>query len=102
MPRVRDVDALGCGQEGSHPHVNPGDRTSHGKRDRLDFDGDDNEPAGPSSGTLTLHGHLPQGGALRECPVQANLNMAHPHHIQLLLVLVELDACLLYTSDAAD
>src|SRR5665647_2183742 len=78
MPRVRDVHTLGGGQKRGDARVNAGDRARHRERRRLDLYRDDHEPAGSPSGTLTLHTDLSQDGALREVPVQPDLNVTHP------------------------
>src|SRR5674476_817016 len=77
MARVENMPAFTGGQERRHPQVNAGDRTRHRERRRLDLYRDDHEPAGPSSGTLTLHTDLPQDGALRQVPVQPHPNVTH-------------------------
>src|SRR5665647_3249556 len=66
VARVGGVDAFGGSQERGDPQVNTGDRTRGRQGFGLDLDGDDDEPAGAPSGTLTLYRHLPQDGALRE------------------------------------
>jgi hypothetical protein len=75
VPRVGDVFALAGSQEPGHPHVNAGNRARHRQGLQGYLHGDDNEPAGPPSRTLTLHTDLTQDGVLWEVAVKADLNM---------------------------
>ncbi len=83
MARVGDVHTLGRGQERRDAHVNAGDRTRHRKGLWGYLHGNDDEPAGPSPGTLTLHTDLCQGGARREVPMRPHLNVTHPLDLEL-------------------
>src|SRR5665647_2538679 len=91
MARVGDILAFTGGQERRDAHVNAGDRARRWERRRLGLYRDDDEPAGPPAGTLTLHTDLPQHGALREVPVQPHLNVTHTLDLELFRGGQELD-----------